>query len=69
MAVTLEKEQQQTDDIVDMIESLMASGTGHLTITPDALENGGIKVDTYRSMDCSKGNMACCQPTEFLGED
>lgn len=59
---------QQEDDIVAMIERLMASGTGHVTVTPEDLENGGLKVDTYRSMDCSKGNMACCQPTEFMEE-
>ncbi len=63
------EERQQEDDIVEMIERLMASGTGHVTVTPEDLENGGLKVDTYRSMDCSKGNMACCQPTEFLEED
>ncbi|MBQ8515252.1 MAG: hypothetical protein IJ496_07630 [Ruminococcus sp.] len=60
---------QQEDDIVEMIERLMASGTGHVTVTPEDLENGGLKVDTYRSMDCSKGNMACCQPTEFMEEN
>jgi hypothetical protein len=63
------KQTQQEDDIVEMIEELMASGTGHLTVTPEDLENGGLKVNTYRSMDCSKGNMACCQPTEFIEEE
>ncbi len=60
---------EQMDDVVAMIEKLMASGTGHVTVTPEDLENGGLKVDTYRSMDCSKGNMACCQPTEFMEEE
>lgn len=59
---------QQEDDIVAMIERLMETGTGHVTVTPEELEKGGLKVDTYRSMDCSKGNMACCQPTEFMEE-
>jgi hypothetical protein len=68
MALEPEKKQQE-DDILAMIENLMSSGTGHLTVTPEDLENGGIKVDTYKSMDCSKGNMACCQPTEFLEEE
>lgn len=68
MALEPEKRQRE-DDIIAMIENLMASGTGHLTVTQEELENGGIKVDTYRSMDCSKGNMACCQPTEFLEEE
>lgn len=60
---------QQEDDVVAMIERLMASGTGHLTVTPEELEKGGLKVETYRSMDCGKGNMACCQPTEFIDEE
>ncbi|MDD6268755.1 MAG: hypothetical protein PUA84_01685 [Oscillospiraceae bacterium] len=68
MALEPENKQQE-DDIVEMIERLMSQGTGHVTVTPEELENGGIKVDTYRSMDCSKGNMACCQPTEFLDEE
>ncbi len=68
MALEPEKKQQE-DDILEMIENLMASGTGHLTITPEDMENGGIRVDTYKSMDCSKGNMACCQPTEFMDEE
>ena len=60
---------RQEDDIVEMIERLMESGTGHVTVTPEDLENGGLKVNTYRSMDCAKGNMACCQPTEFMEEE
>lgn len=63
------EEKNQADDIVNMIENLMASGTGHINVTPEDLENNGLKVNTYRSMDCSKGNMACCQPTEFLDEE
>lgn len=59
---------QQEDDIMDMIERLMADGTGHVTVTPEELQDGGLKVDTYRSMDCSKGNMACCVPTELMEE-
>ncbi len=60
---------QQEDDMLAMIERLMADGTGHVTVAPEELEKGGIKVDTYRSMDCSIGNMACCQPTEFIEEE
>ena len=59
------KEQDKSDELVDMIEKLMEDGSGHLTISEDDLMGEGLNVKTYRSMDCSKGNMACCQPTEF----
>lgn len=68
MADTPEKEMLE-DDVLRMIEQLMDSGTGHLTVTPEDAVKGGLKIDTYRSMDCSKGNMACCQPTEFIEEE
>ena len=54
---------------MDMIEKLMEDGSGHLTISEDDLMGGGMSVKTYRSMDCSKGNMACCQPTEFIEDE
>ena len=59
------KEQDKSDELVDMIEKLMEDGSGHLTISEDDLMGEGLNVKTYRSMDCSKGNMACCQPTEI----
>ena len=47
----------------------MEDGSGHLTISEDDLMGEGLNVKTYRSMDCSKGNMACCQPTEFIEDE
>ena len=55
------KEQDKSDELVDMIEKL--------TISEDDLMGEGLNVKTYRSMDCSKGNMACCQPTEFIEDE
>lgn len=63
------KEQDKSDELVDMIEKLMEDGSGHLTILEDDLMSDGLNVKTYRSMDCSKGNMACCQPTEFIEDE
>lgn len=63
------KEQDKSDELVDMIEKLMEDGSGHLTISEDDLMGGDMSVKTYRSMDCSKGNMACCQPTEFIEDE
>ena len=63
------KDQYKSDELVDMIEKLMENGSGHLTISEDELMSDGMSVKTYRSMDCSKGNMACCQPTEFIEDE
>lgn len=68
MSEPMNNDDKQAEELVDMIETLMANGSGHLTISEDDLENGGVSVKTYRSMDCSKGNMACCQPTELMDE-
>ena len=46
----------------------MENGSGHLTISEDDQTGEGLNVKTYRSMDCSKGNMACSQPTELMDE-
>lgn len=63
------KSEQDTDELVDMIEQLMDSGSGHLTISGGKPEDEeGLHVQTFRSMDCSAGNMACCQPTELMDE-
>ncbi|MCD7960063.1 MAG: hypothetical protein LUF89_11505 [Ruminococcus sp.] len=62
------KEADKSDELVDMIETLMENGSGHLTISKEDLMDEGLRVKTYRSMDCSKGNMACSQPTELMDE-
>ena len=62
------KDDEKADELVEMIEQLMSGGSGHLTISEDDLVSGGMSVKTYRSMDYSKGNMACCQPTELMDE-
>lgn len=63
------KEKDKSDELVDMIELLMENGSGHLTISEEDLKGKGMNVTTYRSMDCSKGNMACSQPTELMDEE
>ncbi len=62
------KDHDKSDELVDMIEKLMEDGSGHLTVSQEDLVGEGMNVKTYRSMDCSKGNMACCQPTELIDE-
>ena len=38
------KEQDKSDELVDMIEKLMEDGSGHLTISEDDLMGGGMSV-------------------------
>ncbi|MGN1224267.1 MAG: hypothetical protein ACI4TG_04060 [Ruminococcus sp.] len=59
---------EKADALVDMIEQLMENGSGHLVVTEQDTQEG-LRVDTYRSMDCAIGNQACCQPTELMDED
>ena len=59
---------EQTDALVDMIEQLMENGSGHLVVSEQDSQEG-LRVDTYRSMDCAIGNQAGGQPTELMDED
>ena len=60
-----------TDDpaeLADLIDQLMAQGSGHVNIESNA--NGdGLRVATVKSTDCSGKKGACCQPTELDPED
>ncbi|MDE6666146.1 MAG: hypothetical protein K2K14_08200 [Ruminococcus sp.] len=50
------------EELADLIDKLMAQGSGHVNIASDA-DGEGLKVDTVNSTDCgAKG--ACMQPTE-----
>ena len=51
-----------------MIDMLMESGDGHITINADETEEG-IKVRTFRSNDCGAAKRACCQPNEKIDEE
>jgi hypothetical protein len=60
-----------TDDpaeLADLIDQLMAQGSGHVNIESNA--NGdGLRVATVKSTDCSGKKGACCQPTELDDEE
>ena len=53
---------QSPEELVDIIDRLMAEGSGHVNV---ATNNGdGLRIDTVNSTDCgTKG--ACMQPTEL----
>lgn len=51
------------DELADLIDQLMAQGSGHVNIVSQ--ENGnGLKVNTVKSTDVCGTKGACCQPTE-----
>ena len=61
----------KTDDpskLADLIDQLMAQGSGHVNIASDNSGNG-LKVNTVKSTDICGTKGACCQPTELEPED
>ncbi len=66
--VTKDEENGQLDELVEMIDLLMESGDGHITIKADETEEG-IKVRTFRSNDCGGTKGACCQPNEQIDDE
>lgn len=65
-----EPDESQIADLINMLDSFMEEGGGHMNVICD--ENGlaGEKVvETYRSADCGRGNMACSVPTLHKGFD
>lgn len=50
-------------ELADLIDSLMASGSGHVNIISDK-DSSEIKVNVINSTDFCGNNGACCQPTE-----
>ena len=71
MGRIVEKEENggegELDDLVRMIDKLIAEGDGHLTIEVDESESG-IRVNRFSTTDCGKTG-ACAQPTELNDED
>ena len=55
------------EELADLIDKLMAEGTGHVNVLPSA-DGEELRVETVNSTDCGvKG--ACCQPTEDAVDD
>ncbi len=52
----------EIDDLVALIDKMVADGTGHINIKTND-QSDEIIVDTCNSTDCSDG--ACKQPTEI----
>ena len=51
------------DELADLIDQLMAQGSGHVNIVSQE-DGNGLKVNTVKSTDVCGTKGACCQPTE-----
>jgi len=67
MSVPETNNKQSPEELVELLDKLMAGGSGHVNIFSS--ENGeSLNVETVNSTDCGiKG--ACCQPNEKTAED
>ncbi len=60
---------EKIDDLVDMIDNLMAGGQGHVNVFCNA-EDGEVTAEAVVSQDCGcNGKSACAQPTVFFDEE
>ena len=65
----------KVNELVEMIDKLMAGGEGHINIDAEALlkakregqDDVGMTVQTFRTNDCGTG--ACCQPNEKVSDE
>lgn len=61
-------EKEMIDDLVKMLDSGMAMGTGHVNVDCDA-EQASTQVQTMGCTDCSRTPLACSVPTLQDGLD
>ena len=60
---TIDPENRTPEELADLIDQLMAQGTGHVNIMSND-EGTGLRVNTVKSTDICGVKGACCQPTE-----
>jgi hypothetical protein len=57
------------NDIVSMLDNMVANGTGHINVSVDPDAEAGKTVETMGCIDCAKGDLACSVPTLMEGMD
>ena len=63
-------EDKRINDLVDMLDRLVADGSGHINVDGGMFDMGGeAEVSTSVSIDCGTHKMACCVPTIHKGLD
>lgn len=55
-------------ELADLIDSLMAGGSGHVNIKSDDSDSG-MNVVVFKSSDICGNKGACCQPTENIEDE
>lgn len=64
MGFIVSKDDEEADELVRMIDRLIESGDGSISVTVNE-EGNGLEVNRFRTKDCGgDGKTACCQPTE-----
>ena len=64
--MTAPEDKNSPAELADLIDQLMAQGSGHVNIVGNGSE---LKVATVKSTDICGTKGACCQPTELEPED
>lgn len=59
-------DKEKIDELVDMLDELVKSGTGHINVTSG---DGAISVSTGKSTDCGNTQSPCMIPTLHKGID
>ena len=62
-------EKNMIDDLVQMLDSGMLSGVGHVNVDFDAASKQSKNVQTMGCSDCSRTPLACSIPTLHEGLD
>ena len=65
----MDQKEKNVDDIVAMLDGLMASGGGHVNLDVNDPDATSKEVKTYGCSSCSSKLMACEAPTLMKGLD
>lgn len=57
------------DDIVSMLDNMMANGHGHVNVSVEDPTGSLEEVQTMGCTDCAKGDLSCHVPTLMDGMD
>lgn len=60
---------KKIDDLVALLDNFMENGGGHMNVQADDNIVEEVTVETFNSISCSSGNMACGVPTLHQGID
>jgi len=60
---------KKVDELVDMLDSFMNNGGGHMNVAVNDINSDTTTVQTMNSNECAGQNMACKVPTLHVGID